>query len=215
MSTRAEATERSHRETAPAGGRGAVAREQLCVDISEHMEVPVHELRRLSVRTLRKIDSMIYDSLTGALLRPFGIKALEREVKAARQKGGGPLTVLLIDADGLKQTNDTLGYAAGDALLAGIVDALGTVGVPRNRVIRLGGDEFVAILPGTTLEEARALRGRLDATLAEQGRSVSAGSAFLTGRESIDTMLNRAEGQLHAEKRTRPQNREYSGPATA
>lgn len=64
--------------------------------------------------------------------------------KAEQLLAAGTAAVLLLDLDGFKQTNDTLGHAAGDAVLvataARLVDWCG----PAGHAGRLGGDEFVA-----------------------------------------------------------------------
>jgi diguanylate cyclase len=104
---------------------------------------------------------------------------------AARQ--AEPLAVLLFDLDGFKAVNDSLGHAAGDALLSQVglrardcMRASDTVG-------RLGGDEFLAILPATGAEGARAVAVKLLASIARpyelpRGTAaigVSIGGAFL------------------------------------
>ncbi|TXN52035.1 diguanylate cyclase, partial [Methylobacterium sp. WL18] len=62
---------------------------------------------------------------------------------------GQPLAVLLVDLDGFKAINDSLGHAVGDALLQALAVRIPAV-LPRRAVMaRLGGDEFVVLLPGT------------------------------------------------------------------
>jgi diguanylate cyclase (GGDEF)-like protein/PAS domain S-box-containing protein len=62
---------------------------------------------------------------------------------------GEAAAVLLVDLDGFKAVNDSLGHAVGDALLQAIAIRIPAV-LPRRAVMaRLGGDEFVVLLPGT------------------------------------------------------------------
>ena len=63
----------------------------------------------------------------------------------------------MLDLDGFKEINDTLGHQAGDFLLKGIADRLESVVAGEGGAARLGGDEFAAILPKSTdpLEAAR------------------------------------------------------------
>src|SRR6185312_9880059 len=62
--------------------------------------------------------------------------------------GDGPLAVLLIDLDDFKTTNDTMGHAAGDALLVTVAERLKAAVGPDDVVARLGGDEFAVLLRG-------------------------------------------------------------------
>lgn len=84
------------------------------------------------------------DPLTGLHNRRFLERFLDSPVSAS------PVTVtaLLVDLDGLKGINDTLGHAAGDAALSALADTLVDVTRPQDVVVRLGGDEFLVVLPG-------------------------------------------------------------------
>jgi diguanylate cyclase (GGDEF)-like protein len=75
--------------------------------------------------------------------------------------------VLAVDLDGFKAINDSLGHAAGDALLSSVADRLrnAIAGDPRNVVARFGGDEFVILLHlpagASAVERANRLRDLL------------------------------------------------------
>jgi len=94
---------------------------------------------------------------------------------------GGPLSVLLIDLDGFKDVNDTLGHAGGDVLLQHVAARLAS-GVGLHAVLgRLGGDEFVVVLPGFGESAAQSLADQLRAGLREgftvEGMSFGIGSS--------------------------------------
>lgn len=73
-----------------------------------------------------------------------------------------PLSLLIMDLDGLKQINDSLGHPAGDMVLARFATNLSKVFLnDTDELCRIGGDEFIALLPGTTLELAERLANRL------------------------------------------------------
>jgi diguanylate cyclase (GGDEF)-like protein/PAS domain S-box-containing protein len=87
-----------------------------------------------------------YDQLTGLANR----HTLEGKLDALLRGGSGS-AVILLDLDGFKDVNDTLGHSTGDQLLIEVADRLKAA--MRNHgsdafACRLGGDEFVAILPG-------------------------------------------------------------------
>jgi diguanylate cyclase (GGDEF)-like protein len=75
--------------------------------------------------------------------------------------------VALIDLDHFKQVNDGFGHQAGDEVLVAFARFMSDA-VPMDCVIgRLGGEEFGIILPGTSVEAALALVGRLQADWAQ------------------------------------------------
>lgn len=78
-----------------------------------------------------------------------------------------PATVLLLDLDGFKEVNDTLGHSAGDSVLKDVASRLKSVCDMAIMVARLGGDEFVALLPGNDVRQAKAIAGQLVKALSE------------------------------------------------
>jgi diguanylate cyclase (GGDEF)-like protein len=69
--------------------------------------------------------------------------------------------VVVIDVDGLKQTNDTEGHAAGDARLRAVAGVVQGSVRREDTVYRIGGDEFAALLPGATARQAERVMSRL------------------------------------------------------
>jgi diguanylate cyclase (GGDEF)-like protein len=101
-----------------------------------------------------------HDSLTGLANRSVLNERLEEVLRG----GGGPHALLLLDLDGFKDVNDTLGHPVGDELLKGLADRL--VGsVPAGAlVVRLGGDEFAILLEKTDgVTARRTAQGVLEA----------------------------------------------------
>jgi diguanylate cyclase (GGDEF)-like protein len=139
------------------------------------------------------------DQLTGLVNRRGMEEALETELQRARRTGS-PLTVLMLDLDGLKVFNDTYGHLAGDRLIAAAAAGWRSRLRPTDVLARYGGDEFVAVLPGC--DEGRALRVA-DAMLAAlpPGARCSVGAALWDLRESADELLSRADAALYRGKR--------------
>lgn len=112
-------------------------------------------------RTNRSLNAMIAekqvllrtDLLTGIANRSAFEADLADLCNAPPEQG---FSVAYLDLDGFKSVNDTLGHAAGDALLRHIAEVLRAAAGEGDAVSRLGGDEFAAILPGP-LERAMVL----------------------------------------------------------
>ncbi len=96
------------------------------------------------------------DGLTGIANRRHFDVALDRELRRA-QRNGGALSLLLMDIDSFKAYNDHFGHQEGDACLSTVAQALAAMCKrPADVAARYGGEEFAAILPDTTIEQARA-----------------------------------------------------------
>lgn len=119
--------------------------------------VLVDELRHQETR-LR--DQALYDGLTKLANRAYFHDAL------AESLSDGPAALVLIDLDHFKTVNDTMGHAAGDALLVEVAGRLRTAVRENELVARLGGDEFAVLLPGAAAAEADAVAERILAALA-------------------------------------------------
>ncbi|MFC5676968.1 sensor domain-containing diguanylate cyclase [Aeromicrobium endophyticum] len=139
------------------------------------------------------------DPLTGTLNRRGITEVLQRELERA-QRRDRPISVVAIDIDGLREVNNTRGHRAGDEMLAS-VSRHWIEGVRRHDAIgRTGGDEFLLVLPGTSLEQARAIVRRL---IDESPGRWSAGVAMAKPQDSAESMLDRADTRLYEAKSAR------------
>ena len=86
-----------------------------------------------------------HDALTQLPNRALFHDRLQQSIAAAR-RGGRQLAVLMVNVDRLSRINDSLGHAAGDALLREVARRARDIAGPLDTVARLSGDEFVLLL---------------------------------------------------------------------
>jgi two-component system cell cycle response regulator len=104
------------------------------------------------------------DKLTGVYVRNFFEQCLLRELhNCYRQQQ--PLSLIMLDLDGLKQINDSAGHIVGDSILAVMGKVLRNNTRVTDLVGRYGGDEFIIILPNTPLESVPVAIERIQAAL--------------------------------------------------
>ena len=102
----------------------------------------------------RRIERLAYyDTLTDLPNRGLLAQRAELAMALAARRGTA-LAVLFLDLDRFKEVNDSLGHAAGDALLVQVADRLQELVRAEDTVCRLGGDEFVLLLPEAGQEGA-------------------------------------------------------------
>ncbi|WP_116452428.1 putative bifunctional diguanylate cyclase/phosphodiesterase [Blastococcus litoris] len=99
------------------------------------------------------------DELTGLPNRRALLERAERVLASATART--PAALLLLDLDGFKEVNDSLGHTAGDQLLAQIGPRLQPALREGELLARLGGDEFAVLLPEASLDEAQDRAERL------------------------------------------------------
>ena len=132
------------------------------IEIHDVSGSAVRERRLLEHAEALRVRSYI-DGLTGIANRRHFDVTLERELRRAR-RAGTPLALLLVDIDTFKAYNDHFGHQQGDACLTTVAQELaGLLQRPADLAARYGGEEFAAVLPETTLEQARALGEKIRA----------------------------------------------------
>jgi diguanylate cyclase (GGDEF)-like protein len=120
----------------------------------------------LSFRAIQELAlrrrQAVTDELTGMPNRRALYERLDRTIAA---RANGRLTLLLLDLDGFKEVNDSLGHSAGDLLLREIGPRLRDTLRDEELLARLGGDEFGVLLKDASVEEAMAVASRIRAAL--------------------------------------------------
>lgn len=100
------------------------------------------------------------DGLTGLRNHRYLLAALGKEYQRA-QRYGRPLSLLMIDLDGFKSINDSLGHQKGDRVLIRVAELLAKTVRSVDLIARYGGDEFVILLPETKPKAAVRLAQRI------------------------------------------------------
>ena len=115
----------------------------------------------LTQGNLRLREQVVHDGLTGLHNRRYVEESLGREESRARRTGQS-FGVMMIDIDNFKRFNDTLGHAAGDAVLRAIGQYMQSAARGEDIVSRYGGEEFVLVMTqasqSAVLERAEKLR---------------------------------------------------------
>ncbi|MES2642328.1 MAG: GGDEF domain-containing protein [Myxococcota bacterium] len=149
------------------------------------------------------LRSALADPLTALPNRRHLEILLENAVARVRRRPE-PLSVLLIDVDGLKRINDTGGHAAGDAALKAVGAALHSECRGSDVPARISGDEFAVLATGADAPDALALAERVRSRLAARPGAprVSIGVATLSRVGATDpaSLLAAADAALYAAK---------------
>jgi diguanylate cyclase (GGDEF)-like protein len=147
------------------------------------------------------------DPLTGLANGRVFHERLQQDLARA-ERYDEPLSVLLLDVDGLKRVNDREGHQAGDAALLAVAAAIRDGMREADLGARLGGDEFAIIAPRTDESAALALAQRLRSQIAgaavgRRRATISVGVASLppSGPRSATRLLARADEAMYRAKR--------------
>ena len=218
--TKGSETESSRLQPAPAPGSEGTRRREWLLDNGRLVEVVVSRLADGScvalhddVTALRAAQSRIsfmarHDLLTGLPNRAVLREDLERAF--SRNKRGEELALLCLDLDRFKPVNDTLGHAAGDALLRQVAERLLACARESDLVVRLGGDEFALVQFGTAqpasstvlarrLIDAMAQPFDLDGHTVHIGTSIGIAVAPFDG-DNPETLMRNADLAMYRAK---------------
>ncbi len=151
----------------------------------------------------REIEFLSYhDHLTGLFNRRF----MEKSINELDTVENLPISLIIVDVNGLKLTNDAYGHEMGDNLLIEVGHILNDSCRDKDIVCRVGGDEFVVILPNTTIEETsktidKIAKKSMNASLGSVIISLAIGSA---SKENINTdifeVYREADNEMYKNK---------------
>ncbi|MCB1501762.1 MAG: diguanylate cyclase [Bauldia sp.] len=145
-----------------------------------------------------------HDVLTKLFNRSFYVDELNR----IERKGLRPVTIIMVDLNGLKAANDQWGHAVGDALLRRVGEVLDKAVEKPSCAARIGGDEFALLLPGIdaeggkqVMEEIHRLAGLNNQFHPGMPLSLSMGAATSVFGERLEEVVRRADVAMYESKR--------------
>ena len=160
-----------------------------------------------------------HDVLTKLYNRTFYVEELNR----LQRRGPSPVSLVIIDLDGLKAANDGWGHEAGDSLLRRAAEVISSAIAKPCHAARIGGDEFAVILPGLDAEAAAKVLVDIEDLQAMNNQfypgvalSLSMGHATSRPGERLEETAQRADAAMYDAKRRRyseaGQDRRALGP---
>ena len=181
---------------------------------TRQLERLTKELQTTAAALVEKGDKLAHiarhDPLTG--LRNRAAFAEDAFKTVATRAPAGRIAVLMLDLDGFKIVNDTLGHAAGDRLICEVSRRLNEGVRAEDVIARLGGDEFAIVQanapqPEAAEELARCLIDLVSRPYCVADRDVKVGVSIgvaicRSGIFEIDGMLRRADKALYRAKLT-------------
>ncbi len=176
--------------------RGRILYENGTVSGTFHIARDVTERKRIEAE-LRYLST--HDALTGLCNRAYW----EDQVARFEHSRQFPISIVMVDVNDMKRTNDHLGHAAGDALLRRAARILRETFRAEDVVARIGGDEFAVLLPNTDAEVAQDLLQRVRAQLTDAtAPSLALGAATGAAGASLAAVMRAADARMYQDKLT-------------
>ncbi len=159
------------------------------------------QLRRQAVR----------DSLTNLFNRHYFNEVVKAELERA-DRYEHPMSLLMLDVDGFRRVNNTLGHLRGDDVLRQVARILEASVRASDSVIRYGGDEFLILMPETSDEEPELVARRLKMSISRLAEEMELGESLIGlsigiymrnphDKLSVEEILEQADKRMYADKR--------------
>ena len=152
------------------------------------------------------IEMAVIDDLTGVKNRNAYVKHENELTVAAENDENIKFAIVILDVNGLKRVNDTMGHKAGDMLLRDAAKLICDV-YKGNSIYRIGGDEFAVILMDDAYDNRDALleefRGRVTENMDSGAVTIASGLAVFQVETDIgaENVFERADAAMYLNKR--------------
>lgn len=157
-----------------------------------------HQLARARVRAQTLYELAHRDPLTNLHNR----RKLEQDLARAVERRQLGWVLAIVDVDGLKGVNDSLGHAAGDDLLRRFAGGFARVVQPQGWAYRLSGDEFALLLSGSPETATRMVRDVVqEVRVSYRQAGASVGTAQWQDGETPSAWLSRADRAMYRHKK--------------
>lgn len=184
------------------------------IGLQRRQQMETLEILRLSQDRLQYLSC--HDPLTGLRNRIH----FEEQLNAMDKQQLLPAAVMVLDLDGLKQINDSLGHQAGDLLLKTAAAIIRDAAPAESTVSRIGGDEFAILLTDADLSIVETIRQRIAARVLHYNADhpalpvgISAGIAVATSKPlSMRELFKQADANMYQDKKSRKQNAGKEAP---
>jgi diguanylate cyclase (GGDEF)-like protein/PAS domain S-box-containing protein len=147
-----------------------------------------------------------HDALTGLYNRAY----FDSEFTSLQHNMRLPVSIIVVDVDGLKLTNDSKGHEAGDRLIVSVATILTEACRGDDTIARVGGDEFSILLPATDEENLQVVLDRINKSQDRFNNAnsnfkveFSKGSATALKGKDISNALRLADERMYADKMMR------------
>lgn len=169
-------------------------------------------LRDISERVQAE-NQVVFISNHDMLTRLYNRSYFDEEIRRLENSRQYPISIFMLDVDGLKIVNDHHGHTAGDNLLKRTAQVLRSCFRDEDIIARIGGDEFAVLLANTNSEACENIKQRLARTVRQHNQgfsdrplSLSIGAATLNEQGSLDELFKQADALMYKQKKAKAGN---------
>lgn len=148
---------------------------------------------KMNAHYFQRINS--FDDLTGVHNRNAMLMR-----RAELKNYDGPVGIVFLDLNGLKEVNDVNGHEAGDQFIRNAANVLVEV-YGKDHIYRSGGDEFTIVLEGIAKSDFESKNEILRARLSDpRAPKMAAGFAWAKGTNELDQAIQKADQEMYHDK---------------